>query len=110
VQTHRRQSGGSGSAEHGDARSKAAEEEADYHGTALFAPECTTLQEIERLLGKPVPQLAEIVWNTFGFMVVSGHITELGLCRQHLSSLPETIKRILKEMEKHGCKIVGIEI
>jgi len=84
-----------------EAKRKAAGEEADYHGTLLFAPECRVLQEVEGQLRKPVPRVAEVRFGNFGFAATGGHVTRLGLCGQALQSLPESIGNLTSLQELH---------
>src|SRR5271157_4846215 len=66
----------------------------NYHGTPLVASECAALQALERLqlygdesaemeandeLLGPIPVVAEVGRQTFGFAAEGGHVVALGL-------------------------------
>ncbi len=61
-----------------------------YQGAALPSYESTVLIELERQLKKPIPKISNINWSSFGFTVKEGHVIELGLYKQELSSLPNS--------------------
>nr|MDO8114337.1 leucine-rich repeat domain-containing protein [Candidatus Sigynarchaeota archaeon] len=63
----------------------------DYHGVLLTATECAVLYSIEEFIGKPIPHLDRVEWNTFGFASEDGHVLALGLFNTGLKSLPAKI-------------------
>ena len=71
----------------------------DYHGTPLVATEHAVMVELERLIGAAIPKVEWWVeYNTFGFTAAGGHVTEIGLYNEVLSSLPATIMRRSKAL------------
>lgn len=64
----------------------------EFHNpVSLLPPEREAMSDIEWVLGKPVPVVGKVAWDTFGFIAEGGHVTKLGLYRQELTSLPETV-------------------
>ena len=55
------------------------------------AKQAQFLEELEELIDKTIPQVEEIGSQTFGFKVEGDNITGLGLYRQGLTTLPESI-------------------
>ena len=60
----------------------------DYHGVFLTGPEWEYMQALEQQLHAPIPAVATVKWNTFGFCAQANHVTALGLYRKGLTSLP----------------------
>jgi len=58
------------------------------------------LEELEKIIGKPIPQVEEIERNTFGVKVEGDKVIGLCLYNQGLSTLPESIGNLssLKEL------------
>ncbi|MBD3354171.1 MAG: TIR domain-containing protein [Candidatus Lokiarchaeota archaeon] len=105
------------------------EQEKNYHGIKLSPAECTAMMELESLVGKKIPNVSRVKYDTFGFAASDSHIkqlglypkglsslpdtigsltslTELNLGNNNLSSLPGTIKKWLKQLENNGCTIL----
>ncbi len=61
-----------------------------YNGIALRAGEHQVMAALEKLIGKPIPFLERVEWNTFGFSATSGHVRALNICNQGLTALPPT--------------------
>ncbi len=59
-----------------------------YNGIALRAAEHQVMAALEKFIGKPIPFLERVEWNTFGFSATSGHVRALNLSKQKLPSLP----------------------
>ncbi|MBD3185731.1 hypothetical protein GF325_02790, partial [Candidatus Bathyarchaeota archaeon] len=64
---------------------------ATYQGVELLAIEQEAMLELERMVGEPIPVIGEVKWNTFGFTAESGHVIQLGIFNQELTSLSESI-------------------
>ncbi|MFX0066863.1 MAG: TIR domain-containing protein, partial [Candidatus Hermodarchaeota archaeon] len=62
----------------------------------VIGTEATILLMLEWQIERPIPQVAEIGYGTFGFIVDAGHITGLGLYNQGLDSLPKNIDQFAK--------------
>ncbi|MBD3353907.1 MAG: TIR domain-containing protein [Candidatus Lokiarchaeota archaeon] len=76
-----------------------------YYGIELTSAEHAAMIELESLAGEQIPNVSRVKYDTFGFAASDSHITQLGLYRKGLSSLPDTIKKWLKQLKKSGCKI-----
>ena len=65
----------------------------------LLPREFQTMQELEKLLGEPIPQLKRLDWNSFGYVVEGHYITGISLSNKKLTILPESISDLtyLKE-------------
>lgn len=59
-----------------------------YNGIALRAGEYQVMAALEKQIGKPIPFLERVEWNTFGFSATSGHVRALNVCNQGLITLP----------------------
>ena len=59
-----------------------------YNGIALRAREHQVMVALEMLIGKPIPFLERVEWNTVGFSATSGHVRALNLSNQGLTALP----------------------
>ncbi len=59
-----------------------------YNGIALRAGEHQVMAALEKLIGKQIPFLERVEWNTFGFSATSGHVRALNICNQGLTALP----------------------
>ncbi|MHA1230239.1 MAG: leucine-rich repeat domain-containing protein [Candidatus Helarchaeota archaeon] len=57
-----------------------------------------SLQYLENLLGRRIPGVDKIEWNTFGVLIKEGKIIGLGLYNQAIEKLPESIGN-LKSLE-----------
>ncbi|MBD3349954.1 MAG: hypothetical protein GF364_00530 [Candidatus Lokiarchaeota archaeon] len=66
-------------------------EPVSYHGTMLARPEQAAMTELESLVGEEIPKVSGVKWDTFGFTASDRHVTQLGIYRKGLSSLPESI-------------------
>lgn len=64
----------------------------NYHGTPLLRYEYEAMKELESLIGKPIP-LVEKVDLCFGFVMKDYRVKELGLYKQHIDHIPESISR-----------------
>jgi len=61
-------------------------------GNALLADsEIAALREIEQTVGQPVPEVTEARCDIVGFVVHHGHVTQLGLAKVGLTTLPEAV-------------------
>ncbi|MHA1700280.1 MAG: leucine-rich repeat domain-containing protein [Promethearchaeota archaeon] len=68
-----------------------------YHDYCeLFVPEHEAMQDIENLLGGPIPLVSEVGDRTFGFISENGHVIKLGLYEKGLDLLPENIGNLTK--------------
>ncbi|MHA1369643.1 MAG: leucine-rich repeat domain-containing protein [Promethearchaeota archaeon] len=82
-----------------------------YHNYCeLLAAEHDAMQDIENLLGEPIPKVSKVEWNTFGFVAENGHVVQLGLYKKGLTSLPETVGNLenLKELHLDGNKVTSL--
>jgi Leucine rich repeat len=61
------------------------------HGISLLEEECDVLEELEHQLGKVIPEVTEIKWDTFGYIHENQRIMGLGIHKKGLTSLPESI-------------------
>ncbi len=52
------------------------------------------LIELEKIIGKPIPQIEEIKWDIFGYKVEGDNIVGLFLFNQGLRTLPESISNL----------------
>ena len=66
----------------------------DYYGVSLQAKEKMVLSQLEQMCGKQIPLVDNVDWSTFGYSNTGTTITDLGLCNQKLSSLPESISSL----------------
>lgn len=48
------------------------------------------LKQLEVILDESIPQVSEISWITFGYVIDNAKITGLGLCEKYSGSFPET--------------------
>jgi len=90
-----------------------AREPRDYHGTALAAGDLAAMMDLERALGgKPIPLVQDVDYDTFGLVACGGHVVGLGLYKQGLTSLPESIGQLqsLNELYVDNNQLVIIEI
>ena len=62
-----------------------------YHGVSLAGPEWEFMQALEQQLHAPIPAVATVKWNTFGFIAQANHVTALGLYSKGLTSLPDSL-------------------
>ncbi|MBD3350322.1 MAG: TIR domain-containing protein, partial [Candidatus Lokiarchaeota archaeon] len=71
-----------------------------YREMKLISAEYTSMLELESLVGEEIPNVSRVEWNTFGFVTSDSHVTQLGLYRKGLSSLPDSIGNLtsLKEL------------
>ncbi|MFX0092695.1 MAG: hypothetical protein ACFFBD_13110, partial [Candidatus Hodarchaeota archaeon] len=67
----------------------------EYSGIHLASSEVTFLNNLEQELGKPIPHVAAQQHLTFGFTSKKNHISGLGLYRQRLHVLPESIGNLV---------------
>ncbi len=65
------------------------------HGTHLHESDHAFLVDLEQNFPVPVPLVEEIAWDCFGFSQQDGRITQLSLCNQGLSVLPDSIGNLL---------------
>jgi tetratricopeptide (TPR) repeat protein len=80
---------------HGGTDPMSHDDDKDYHGTMLAASEWAAMMDLERALGsKAIPAVQDVQYNTFGFTAAQGHVVSLGLYKQGLTSLPETIGQL----------------
>lgn len=63
----------------------------EYNGIILTGIEHTVMVTLETACGTPIPAVTGVQWNTFGFATRASHVTDLGIHKQPLRSLPETI-------------------
>ncbi|MHA1715349.1 MAG: leucine-rich repeat domain-containing protein, partial [Promethearchaeota archaeon] len=68
----------------------------DYHGMWLVSREYDVMVALEKIVGKPIPPVSEVVEETFGFVAEDTQVLKLGLSNMGLSSIPETISRLKK--------------
>lgn len=69
------------------------------------------LEELEKLIGKPIPQNVHILYNTtFGFKVEGENIIRLGLYKKKLLTLPESIGNLssLRELMLSGNQLTKL--
>lgn len=60
----------------------------------LLPREFQTIQDLEKLLGEPLPRLRRLDWNSFGYLVEGHYIVGLGLSNKKLQSLPDSIENL----------------
>jgi hypothetical protein len=65
-----------------------------YQGNPLFSSELQVMQELEKILGCPIPVVAVNHWRTFGFEVHNNHVIKLSIHKMGLSDLPESIEKL----------------
>ncbi len=63
----------------------------DLHGASVFQPEADILLVLEQQLGKALQHVVQVVWDSLGFTVARGHVQQLGLYKQGLTTLPSKI-------------------
>ncbi|MFX0064611.1 MAG: hypothetical protein ACFFC7_20755 [Candidatus Hermodarchaeota archaeon] len=56
--------------------------------------EAIILLLLENQIGKTIPRVSRVAWNTLGFTVEDNHIIELGLYKQRLESIPTIIGKL----------------
>ncbi|MFX1251805.1 MAG: leucine-rich repeat domain-containing protein [Promethearchaeota archaeon] len=62
----------------------------------VIETEAAILLMLEWQIGQPIPQVSEIGYGIFGFILDAGHVTGLGLYNQGLDSLPRNIDQLRK--------------
>ncbi len=60
----------------------------NYH---IKSEKAQAFEDLSKLIGKPIPQIEEIKWNTFGIKYEGGNLVGLNLYNQGLTTLPESI-------------------
>lgn len=79
----------------------------DYHGIPVASGDCKALQELEELIGKPIPHYdtsdenkrrgrQEVAWDDFGFETKDNRVVILGLHKQKLTHLPSSVTNMTK--------------
>ena len=70
-----------------------------YQEAKLVPEEVAILEEIEEILGKPIPKRKDSIDLKFGFVAQKKHVVALGLAEKNLKSLPHSIGNLLELTE-----------
>ncbi len=66
----------------------------NYQSVPLIESELQVMQELEKILGRPIPLATITHWHTFGFEVHNKHVIKLAIHNTGLTSLPEAIGKL----------------
>ncbi|MFX0096017.1 MAG: hypothetical protein ACFFBD_30035, partial [Candidatus Hodarchaeota archaeon] len=66
-----------------------------YHGISIIQRDGKVLRDLEKIVGKPLPSVPEIKYETFGYKIEEERVIGLALTSKSLTFLPECIGDLL---------------
>src|SRR4030042_174482 len=70
------------------------EEVGVYQGATIATSNIEVIQELEKIVGRPIPLLPVNHWRTFSFEVFEKHVIKLAIHKMNLTNLPESIGKL----------------
>ena len=82
----------------------------DYNDVKLYEQEVRVLEELETLLGEPIPHKDNIDFFTFGFSSENANVIRLSLPERQLSSIPKSLGSLkyLKVLSLHNNHLTSL--